>query len=302
MMRTKELTWERATEWSRLAHVLYLDALMTCSSWDRSQLAFHGGSSLHLSWNSARYSEDLDFLLARDITSLTGVAKKVAERLAEQFHSIDPSFVVTVEERSKAPERMVTYQISVQNPAYRGKVKVKAEFWRTHRDYLRKYPTQLRTPNTHLIRHPLQPVPAATLETAYADKLTAFATRPYVKWRDIYDLWWIGTQSQTQLEVRVVSAQFLHNVRAYEPSGGLAPASALRALLGHTKRALVAKADPDLRRWLPREHWRTLYPAGIAEMVDYAFYTLEAVADAIEMPRAKATVDLSRAPRKRSTP
>jgi len=75
------------------------------------------------------------------------------------------------------------------------------------------------------------PVPAATLETAYCDKLTALATRPYLKWRDLYDLWWIGTQTEARLDLSWVTRQFLHNVSAYRTIDGLSPAQALRKFL-----------------------------------------------------------------------
>jgi Nucleotidyl transferase AbiEii toxin, Type IV TA system len=94
-------------------------------------------------------------------------------------------------------------------------------------------------------------VPAATLETAYADKLTAFATRPYLKWRDVYDLWWIGTQSHAKVDVRNVAAQFVHDITAYTPVDNLSPAAALRRFLLNDRMELAGKADPDLKRFLP---------------------------------------------------
>ena len=99
-------------------------------------------------------------------------------------------------------------------------------------------------------------MPAATLETAYCDKLTAFATRPYLKWRDIYDLWWIGTQTDAELEVSSIAGQFLHNVSAYQTIVNLSPAQALRRFLQNDPAELLRAlpsalalaglyADPD---------------------------------------------------------
>jgi Nucleotidyl transferase AbiEii toxin, Type IV TA system len=126
------------------------------------------------------------------------------------------------------------------------------------------------------------PVPAATLESAYCDKLTALATRPYLKWRDIFDLWWIGTQTDARLDLLSVTRQFLHNVSAYRTINGLPPAQALRKFLANDPDELLKKADPDLRRWLPQAPWDKMHPRVTAEMVEYVRGALENVADAIE--------------------
>jgi hypothetical protein len=126
------------------------------------------------------------------------------------------------------------------------------------------------------------PIPAATLETAYCDKLTALATRPYLKWRDLYDLWWIGTQTEAKLDISSVAGQFLHNVSAYRTVDGLAPSLALRKFLDHDPEEVLRKADPDLRRWLPQALWEKMHPRVTAEMVKYVRDSLQSVADVID--------------------
>lgn len=284
MMKKRALNPALALQWAQAAHAQYLSALMSVADWGSQQFAFHGGTSLHLSWNSARYSEDLDFLLSREVDSVDKVLAKVQSLLREQFRAMDAQFAVDIQDKSKDPQRMLSFHITVSHAAYLGKAMVKAEFWRTDAAYLANYPTQFRTPQAPdgLVVRVMHPVPAATLETAYADKLTAFATRPYLKWRDVYDLWLIGTQSSAQVDVRSAAQQFLHNIQAYTPVDGLTPANALRKVMAHDRQSIVAKADPDLKRWLPANLWSSLYPAGIAQMVDYVFYALQAVADAAE--------------------
>jgi hypothetical protein len=165
-----------------------------------------------------------------------------------------------------------------------GNALVKVEFWRVSADYLENYPVALRAPIRpgEMVSRISNPVPAATLETAYCDKLTAFATRPYLKWRDIYDLWWIGTQTDARLDLPSVVRQFLHNVSAYETVGHLSPARALIKFLEHDPAVLVDKADPDLKRWLPDVLWTAIHPRVTTEMVSYVRYALKTVADAIE--------------------
>lgn len=306
MMKKRALSPVLSLQWAQAAHAHYLNSLMSAAGWSAQQFAFHGGTSLHLSWSSARYSEDLDFLLAREVGSVDKVLAKVLALLREQFRAKDPQFTIDIQDKSKDPQRMLSFHITVGHAAYMGRAMVKAEFWRTDAAYLTRYPTQFRTPAAPdgWVVRVMNPVPAATLEAAYADKLTAFATRPYLKWRDIYDLWWIGTQSGAQIDVASAAEQFLHNISAYAPVDGQTPASALRKFLTNDRQSIITKANPDLKRWLPESLWNSLYPDGITHMVDYVFFALQAVARAVDHPDAVAThsVDLRCVPPTQPTP
>lgn len=104
-------------------------------------------------------------------------------------------------------------------------------------------------------RQPDSRGPGATLATAYADKLTAFATRPNLKWRDVFDLWWIGTPAwiQHRGDRRAVPAQRhrLRDARRSAAGGRPAPLPSTRSRQGGRQ------ADyPALRRWLIQGHGR----------------------------------------------
>ena len=248
-------------------------------------LGLDGGTSLHFSWRSPRRSEDLDFLIAKSARDIGEAVARARKKTEEAFRADDPAFSVESKDKTRRGDRMIAHQLVVSHPDYLGKTVIKVEFWKVDADYLAGYPVELRTPvRPGEIVSPLSsPVPAAALETAYCDKLTAFATRRYLRWRDIYDLWWIGTQTDAKLELASVRRQFLHNVRAYETIDRLAPAQALRQFLaGHDPAAVAAMTDPDLKRWLPRDVWSRLYPRATAEMVRYTWFALESVANAIE--------------------
>jgi predicted nucleotidyltransferase component of viral defense system len=278
------LTAARASQWAQRAHVFFLDALMQHAGWGVGELAFHGGTSLHLSWRSARYSEDLDFLLSSTVSKVDAVAAKVVAAVQERFRALDAAFSVELRDKSKDAARMLSFHVVVTHSGYLGRALVKAEFWRTQAGYLAQYPTVFRTPASPsdlavLVSHP---VPAATLETAYADKLVAFATRPRLKWRDIYDLWWIGTQSSACIDLQAVCTQFRHNLTAYQTVNGATASQALRAFLTLDTGALVSAADPELKRWLPPALWKSLHPQGVQEMVTYVRTALRNVADALD--------------------
>jgi predicted nucleotidyltransferase component of viral defense system len=284
-MTRQPLSPERSAEWASTAQFRFLDALMSDSALECSEIAFHGGTSLHFSWRSPRRSEDLDFLLAKGAHDIGEVIERARKRTEEAFRADDPAYGVEINNKTRRGERMIAYQLVVSHPDYLGKTLVKVEFWKVDTGYLAGYPVELRTPVRpgDIVSRISSPVPAAALETAYCDKLTAFATRRYLKWRDIYDLWWIGTQTDAKLELTRVAPQFLHNVRAHETIDGLPPAQALRRFLASHNPAVVAKmADPGLKRWLPPDVWARLYSRATGEMVRYTWYALERVADAIE--------------------
>ncbi len=286
------LSPETSAEWAAAAQLRFLDAMMADSALESGQIAFHGGTSLHLSWRSPRMSEDLDFLMVKSAADIGTIMERARKKTEEAFRAGDPRFIVEIKDKTKNRGRMISYHLRVSHPGYLGKSLIKVEFWKVDARYLAKYPVALRAPiqTGDLVSHITHPVPAATLETAYCDKLTAFATRPFLKWRDIYDLWWIGTQTDARLELSTVARQFLHNVSVYDTIERLPPAQALRKFLEHKPADLLKKADPDLRRWMPKTLWATLHPAVTREMVAYVRYAIAAVADAIEQGRTEGSL------------
>ena len=270
--------------WARRAQIAALEGLMTSTAWSCQQLAFHGGTSLHLSWQSPRFSEDLDFLLSDQVQDVGEAMEKVRQQVQASFHAVDANYAIELKDRTRDTRRLPRFDLLVSHPGFLGKARIKLEFWRVDEEYLSNYPTAFRSPLTpgDLISEINHPVPAGTLTAAFCDKLTAFATRPHLKWRDIYDLWWIGTQSDTTLDTAEVVTQFLHNVSAYSPVQGLTPPQALRLFLQRSPSEVVKAADTDLQPWLPSALWKNLQGAPLDEMVTYVRKVLSEVADALE--------------------
>jgi len=292
-MPRQPLSPNLAAVWASAAQFRFLDALMADPVLACDQIAFHGGTSLHFSWRSPRRSEDLDFLTALTAADIRATVERAHRKAVEAFLAEDPRFIVELRDKTRRGDRMIAYHLVVSHPDYLGRTLVKVEFWRVDPGYLAGYPVEFRAPvsSGDIVSRISNPVPAATLETAYCDKLTAFATRRYLKWRDIYDLWWIGTQTDARIELSTVVPQFLHNVRAYDTIDNLPPAQALRRFLTiRDPEAVIRKADPDLKRWLPDGLWARLHPQVTTEMVRYVWYALERVADAIEKNELDASL------------
>ncbi len=272
-----------ARQMSDLGHMGFIEALTQAMPLKAEQVAFHGGTSLHLSWKSPRFSEDLDFLLNRTLQPKMGkFMRKVEDRMRKILKSHDPDLDVTIADKTREASNLLNYRITVSSAAVIGVVKVKAEFWQVEGDYLKKYDTRFAYPlkNGDMISSVSQPVPAASLEAAYADKLTAFATRRHLKWRDVFDLWWIGRQIDAKPEE--MADRFLHHVQAFDTYEGLPPEQALRKFLERRPEDIAREADPELKKWLPKNLWDNLAGKGVDEIVAHVRSAIADVAKVIE--------------------
>jgi len=275
-MAKRPLSIPERTQWAALGHVLLLQSLMQSTDWTSKEFAFHGGTSLHLIWESPRFSEDLDFLLdARAAERLANVIGKAAERMRDQLLMIDPAFVLEV--KDKSTDRMGHYQFSLTKPDVLGKAMVKAEFWKVSPTYLERYDTAGRSPAVPAdlggVRLRVDAMlPAATLASALADKLTAFATRPHLKWRDLYDHWWIRRSRHfVEPSPQELVERFLHHVSAYETTEPGDPAASLERFAQRvSERAIAEQAEIDLKPFLPDHVWRMVWPVEVKTMVTEA--------------------------------
>lgn len=267
-------------DWSTVIQFRFAEALPLVTSWTCNDVAFHGGTSLNMSWGSPRYSEDLDFLLSKVNTdALEGVMEKALKRMQASLLLSHPDVTLELKNKSRAGNRLQHFQIIASSPKYLEKCMVKVEFWPVDSEYLKHYESQFVFPVRHgdVVTRSSSPLPAGTLRSAYADKLTAFATRPFLKWRDIFDLWWIDQQEPAQLDD--IAHRFLHHVSEYETINRLAPPEALEHFLAtYRLEAVMQKADPDLKRWLPEPIWNSLWPDGVQQMATTVFERIRQIA------------------------
>lgn len=270
-------------DWSTTIQFRFAEALPLVTSWSCRDVAFHGGTSLNMSWGSPRYSEDLDFLLAQtNTTKLEAVMSKALKRMQAAMLLSHPDVTLEMKNKTREGGRLQHFQITASSSAYQEKCMVKVEFWPVDQDYLNHYESQFVFPvrQGEVVTRSSAPLPAGTLRSAYADKLTAFATRPFLKGRDIFDLWWIDQQQSSSLDD--IAGRFTHNVRAYETTNHLAPHEALEHFLSsYSEQQIMEKADPDLKRWLPDAIWTALWPDGVRQMVTTVRERIETVAQIV---------------------
>lgn len=283
MKKRKSLTPSMARKWAEMAHLLFIDAISYSTPMAIEQIAFQGGTNLHLSWGSPRHSEDLDFLLDRELgPRIREVMPRIARRMQHLAKSIDPDLQIGIQDKTRDEAGMLNFRIVLSSPLIVGQVMAKAEFWQVAGDYLEGYETKFVRPaaSGDIVSRISQPVPSATLRTAFADKVVALANRPYLKWRDLFDLWWIDGQQKMRSDDMI--DRILHNATAYDGVDGMVIAKGLRDFLARDPEEIRKLADPDLKRWLPKSLWDSLNPRGIREMVDHARAIASEVASLLE--------------------
>lgn len=288
MTNNRHITLQERAQWASMAHLALLQCIGEAAEWTSTDYAFHGGTSLHLSWNSPRFSEDLDFLLSsKAALRLNETMTDVSDRLRQTLLVADPPLMVSIKDRSVA--RMGNYRFTLTRPGVLGSVMVKAEFWLVSPEYLKKYQTTNRRPNVPAnlggarIRIDTT-LPAATIETAYYDKLVAFATRTHLKWRDLFDLWWLDGQLSREIQAHPSVERLLAHLSAYNTADQLSPAQAFRrfAAMLDNKAAVLLAAERDLKPFVSPTVWASIWPTEINNMILLAEHRSLLVADTLD--------------------
>jgi hypothetical protein len=247
-MPKRPLSHIEAFDLRQALHVATLDALMASRRWEPGQIAFQGGTSLHLAYGSPRFSEDLDFLVD-DSLRIDSIGPAVRQRLGQPgWLPAGTSLTVSKAQDARNPHAFV---VTVGGDDVIGAVRVKVELWRAPGKVLSSIAASVRP--VRLARGPqagMQAfVPVEELPEILADKVFALAARAYLKPRDVFDLHWLKTVDQapdcTQDDLR----RRLLTYPSTLPEDWLCRADTRRDdLLDPVTREVIGK---DLKRWLP---------------------------------------------------
>jgi hypothetical protein len=249
-MATRKRTLSAQDE-SYLRNVLQtapLAALMDSRRWAPGDLAFQGGTSLHLAHGSARFSEDLDFMV-RGGLSLKGLSREVQKRLRLP-PDISPDLSVTVTP-IKDERNPHSFYVTLSGTQVIGSAKVKIELWRTPASAMHALTLKVSTISSSAGQ---AFVPTLTLTEIFADKVYALGGRDRIKPRDVFDLWWLCEQG-----VAGVSPNLLHTRLGIYPSASGQESDTAQNWLKNAVARLaelqapgaVDKVAKDLKRWLP---------------------------------------------------
>lgn len=109
-------------DWSTTIQFRFAEALPLVTSWSCRDVAFHGGTSLNMSWGSPRYSEDLDFLLAQtNTTELEAVMSKALKRMQAAMLLSHPDVTLELKNKTREGGRLQHFQITASSSAYQEK-------------------------------------------------------------------------------------------------------------------------------------------------------------------------------------
>ncbi len=226
-----------------------LAALMDARRWEPGDLAFQGGTSLHLAYGSARFSEDLDFLV-RGGLSLTGLVKQVRSKLRlPPDLAADLSVSVLPSKDARNPHM---FYVTLSGAQVLGSAKVKVELWQAQASALKGLALKVSAVRSAAGQ---AFVPTLTLEEIFADKVYALGARARIKPRDVFDLWWLRDKAvaapgmpalRTRLAIYpAASGQMLDTAQVWLANAALR----LQELQAPGAAAWIAA---DMKRWLPR--------------------------------------------------
>lgn len=197
---------------SQVMQYALLDEIFGAAVWETKDIAFQGGTSIHVLWNSPRWSEDLDFLVSIDkAREIERVMEKARKGIQRKLTLSLPGSEIRLKPPTGSPELrdVIKYEFIWGHSSKMGAVKVKVEFFPVEPKHLEGYERvvgrQRQDPMVIATRPELAEfdlgaltvhslVPAAAPEAIYGDKMVALAKRPYTKPRDFFDLWWLTSQ------------------------------------------------------------------------------------------------------------
>ncbi|MGA1842529.1 MAG: nucleotidyl transferase AbiEii/AbiGii toxin family protein [bacterium] len=150
-----------------------------------SKVTFQGGTCLRLVYGAPRYSDDIDFVSDANDQDLNSIFLS----LKKSIPKIGPLFNGNVELRKqKQTPQLSRWKVSYSTHPFTKSFSVKIE--------LAHYPayTYSLSPihsSKSLPGLPFTIIRAETTEEILADKLIAIAGRPFIKGRDLFDIWFL---------------------------------------------------------------------------------------------------------------
>lgn len=195
-MPKRVLSASQSFEMRQVLHVAVLDALIQSRRWEPGDIAFQGGTCLHLVHGSPRYSEDLDFMVSSAL-KLQGLKEAMLKRLKHAAWIPSDMQISVSKDKPEAGRNPHAFTISVAGSNVIGAVKVKTEFWQCPQTALSSLALSVQPVRSHAWSHiggGQVFTPSLTEHEIYVDKVFAVGARPYLKPRDIFDLEWIRKQ------------------------------------------------------------------------------------------------------------
>jgi predicted nucleotidyltransferase component of viral defense system len=228
-------------------------------------VVFQGGTALRLCYGGERYSEDLDFVCGRagsyvdkiEFDRLVGDALETAKETLHRDFNIDPDQIVL-----KHPSRptaiksdsvsVTAWQIVVPiGPTPRSpKSRIKIEF--ANVPSYDSGPSVVRA-TQGLVQIQDVIITAESADEILADKAVALTAREVLKYRDVWDVWYLVNKLKAQADRDIVTWKFSDygtsdvEARGKQRLEDLAKDSTTKSFLDEMRRFLPAKRVADMR-------------------------------------------------------
>lgn len=206
---------ERHIRRSELFQLILLQHLYTRP--ESSRLIFQGGTALRWCHNGGRFSEDLDFVTHMERPTLERLLRAIEVPVSREAIAHFGPGRLTLTPRGQRDEGMVWRTVfEPQNVRERIMVKIECERLREG-VILETEPRVLgmQSAVSYLIAggefripRPNSVLVVETLEEILSDKVRALLERPYLKGRDIYDVWHLRERLRVPVVREVVERKF----------------------------------------------------------------------------------------------
>jgi predicted nucleotidyltransferase component of viral defense system len=227
-------------------------------------VVFQGGTALRLCYGGERYSEDLDFVCGKagsyldkiEFEQLVGDALEIAKKTLHRDFDIAPDQITLKQPAHpivmKSTSVAVTaWQIVVPiGPAPRSpKSRIKIEF--ANVPSYDSGPNVVRaTPGLVQIQDVI--LTAESANEILADKAVALTAREVLKYRDVWDAWFLVNKLNAQADRDIVARKFADygtsdvSAKAVQRLDDLAKSSTAKSFLDEMKRFLPAKRVAEM--------------------------------------------------------
>lgn len=273
--RRSQFTASERFEFAEWLHVECLAAILSLRAWTPGRFAFQGGTALHLCYGSPRFSEDLDFLLL-DIKDLEGFTQHLASHLSKAaLIRVAGSSIKVTANSHNAERNPMLFEARLAHPQVMTKLVVKMEFFKTPQPLIAPYQTELRQPrgthSAYVMQIPAL-VPTATAQEIALDKFHAFPHRAYLKYRDVYDIWWLRHHELRHVDYPQLAPRFDYHRALYNTSQPHELAAKIR---GRASQITVEGLQEELASHLPVTLFKTFTAEKCKGIVEFVRNELE---------------------------
>jgi len=276
IMRNYRETYIRRAEIAQLIilHQLYLQR-------DSQGLVFQGGTAIRWCYGGSRFSEDLDFVTSLPREAVQGILAKALKGMQK---TMVPHFGVgemTLIEKAGREDALKFYA-DFRPENSREKISIKIELERLAADkrpdlqhhVLSSLPSvaylvsagEFRVPRPNVV------MVAETPAEILSDKVRSLLERPYIKGRDLFDVWFLSTVLKAAVDREMMERKF---------SLYRAPFQARRDMAyfirpsEENRKEMAAAIENDLSRFLPPEVMTVHRQDGFAALLSAVRLLLE---------------------------